>query len=328
MTAVVIPNLNGEKWLGDSIRSVLEGSCKDIEIVVVDNGSIDKSREIIESFADEGVRGIYLDKNTGFSRAVNLGIMQTKGEYVALFNNDAFAKEHWLSELIKTMDTSEDIFSVSSFMLQHKDNNLCDDAGDYVNLFGWACKRGDGLLASRYTKECDVFTACGGAALYRRSILEEIGLFDETFFAYLEDVDIGWRARCAGYRNVFCPTAICSHICSATTGSKYNDFKSVQSGRNNVLLPYKNLPLFFLLINLPYLILGYLIKVVFFHIRGYGRPFVQGMNEGLSLLKSTKKYPFKAKNLLCYIKNEWSMFCGIFVYIDYRIRRFITSKNN
>ncbi len=326
MTAVIIPNLNGEKWIGDSIRSVLSGSCKDIEIVVVDNGSTDGSREIIESFAGEKVRGIYLDHNTGFSAAVNLGIKETAGEYVALFNNDAFAKEHWLEELIKVMDSSPKIFSVASLMLQHKDSTLCDDAGDYVNLLGWACKRGDGLPARRYTKQQEIFTACGGAALYRRSILDEIGLFDETFFAYLEDVDIGWRARCAGYKNVLCPTAQCTHICSATTGSKYNDFKSIQGGRNNLLLPYKNLPLFFLIINLPFLVVGYLIKVLFFHIRGYGKPFVQGMNEGFVLLKSTKKYPFKLKNLGCYIKNEWSMFCGLFVYADYRIRRYLGSK--
>ncbi len=101
MTAVVIPNLNGEKWLGDSIRSVLNGSCEQIEVVVVDNGSTDNSKEIIESFSGERVRGIYLDENTGFSAAVNLGIRETEGEFVALFNNDAFAREHCMYELIK-----------------------------------------------------------------------------------------------------------------------------------------------------------------------------------------------------------------------------------
>ncbi len=326
MIAVVIPNINGEKWLYDCIRSVLDGSYKDIEVVVVDNGSTDGSREIIESFTGEPVRGIYLDRNTGFSAAVNLGICSTEGEYVALFNNDAFADKDWLSELVKAMDVDENIFSVATLMLQFKDSSLCDDAGDYVNIFGWACKRGDGLYAQRYSKPCEVFTACGGAVLYRRSILNEIGLFDENFFAYLEDVDIGWRARNAGYKNVFCPTAKCKHICSATTGSKYNDFKSIQSGRNNILLPYKNLPLLLLIVNLPFLLIGYLIKVLFFCIRGYGKPFIKGTFESFGMFKKVRKYPFRIKNLPHYIKNEWSMICGVFVYIDYRVRRYFGWK--
>ncbi len=326
MIAVVIPNLNGEKWLADSIQSVLDGSYKDIDIVVVDNGSVDSSRQIIESFAGKPVRGIYLDHNTGFSAAVNLGIMQSKGEYVALFNNDAFAEKDWLTELKKTMDSDSNIFSVATLMLQYKDSTLCDDAGDYVNILGWACKRGDGLFAQRYNNPCEVFTACGGAALYRRSVLEEIGLFDENFFAYLEDVDIGWRARCVGYKNVFCPLARCRHICSATTGSKYNDFKSIQSGRNNILLPYKNLPLLILILNLPFLIIGYLIKVLFFCIRGYGKPFLKGAGEAFGMFGKVKKIPFKFKNLIYYIKNEWSMICGVFVYIDYRVRRYFGWK--
>ncbi len=326
MIAVVIPNLNGDKWLFDSINSVLCGSYKDIEIIVVDNGSTDKSREIIESFNNEPVRGIYLDHNTGFSHAVNIGIRESKGDYVALFNNDAFAEKSWLYELKKTMDSNARIFSVSSLMLQYKDSSLCDDAGDYVNLFGWACKRGDGLSKNRYKKPCEVFTACGGAALYRREILQEIGLFDEAFFAYLEDVDIGWRARNAGYINVFCPTAECRHICSATTGSKYNDFKSIQSGRNNILLAYKNLPILLLLLNLPFLVFGYLVKILFFIIRGYGKPFLKGAKEAFSCFNKIDKYPFKFKNILCYVKNQWSMFCGIFIYIDYRIRRYFGWK--
>ncbi len=125
-----------------------------------------------------------------------------------------------------------------------------DDAGDYVTLFGWACKRGDGMYWRRYTKPQRIFSACGGASLYRKSILDEIGLFDETFFAYFEDVDITWRANSLGYKNLYCPAAKCYHICGATTGAvRYNAFKSVQSGRNSILLPYKNMPLGMLVLN-------------------------------------------------------------------------------
>lgn len=125
-------------------------------------------------------------------------------------------------------------------MLRYYEPELADDAGDYMTILGFACKRGDGLKASRYQKPCRIFSACGGAALYRKSILDKIGVFDELFFAYYEDVDLSWRANNFGYKNVYCPTAKCRHICGATTGAvRYNPFKSIQSGRNSILLPYK-----------------------------------------------------------------------------------------
>ncbi len=118
---------------------------------------------------------------------------------------------------------------------------------------------------------------CGGAALYRKSILEEIGTFDENFFAYFEDVDLSWRANNAGYKCVLCPTAKCYHICGASTGAvKYNAFKSQQSGRNSILLPLKNEPLLMLILNFLPLALGYLLKCYKFHKQGFGEAWGQG----------------------------------------------------
>ena len=123
-----------------------------------------------------------------------------KGEYMALFNNDAFAEPNWLEELLKTAESDPKIFAVSSLMLRYYEPELADDAGDYMTILGFACKRGDGLKASRYQKPCRIFSACGGAALYRKSILDKIGVFDELFFAYYEDVDLSWRANNFGYK--------------------------------------------------------------------------------------------------------------------------------
>ena len=205
--SVIIPNLNGAGWLRDSIESIWAQTEQDFELIVIDNGSTDESLEIAHSYCgNPRYHLIENSENTGFSHAVNQGIAMAKGEYMALFNNDAFAEPNWLEELLKTAESDPKIFAVSSLMLRYYEPELADDAGDYVTILGFACKRGDGLKASRYQKPCRIFSACGGAALYRKSILDKIGVFDELFFAYYEDVDLSWRANNAGYKNVLCPT--------------------------------------------------------------------------------------------------------------------------
>lgn len=323
---IVIPNLNGAGWLEGSVESIFAQTEQDFELILIDNGSTDESLAFARGLLGrENYTLIENADNTGFSAAVNAGITAAKGEYVVLFNNDAFAAPDWLEKLIACAEQDEKIFSVASLMLRYYEPQLADDAGDYVNILGWACKTGDGLLASRYQRQRRCFTACGGAALYRKRILDEIGLFDVNFFAYLEDVDIGWRANSLGYKNVYCPKAVCRHICGATTGGKkggkYNDFKSVQSGRNNLLLPYKNMPLLMLLLNLPFLAVGYLIKVAFFTLRGYGKPFMQGAKEALSTFGKLQKPKFRLKNIPNYLLIEIWLVLGVFQYADYRIRR-------
>ena len=321
--SVIIPNLNGAGWLRDSIESVWAQTEQDFELIVIDNGSTDESLDIARSYCGRDRYTLIENAgNTGFSHAVNQGIAIAKGEYMALFNNDAFAEPDWLAELIKTADADPKIFAVSSLMLRYYEPELADDAGDYVTILGFACKRGDGLKASRYTKPCRVFSACGGAALYRKSILEEIGTFDENFFAYFEDVDLSWRANNAGYKCVLCPTARCYHICGASTGAvKYNAFKSQQSGRNSILLPLKNEPLLMLILNFLPLALGYLLKCYKFHKQGFGEAWDKGMHEAFALLKEGRlgKRPFRLKDLPNYILMELWMIWNMVPYLWYRL---------
>lgn len=322
--SVIIPNLNGAGWLRDSIESVWAQTEQDFELIVIDNGSTDESLDIARSYCGRDRYTLIENTgNTGFSHAVNQGIAIAKGEYMALFNNDAFAEPDWLAELIKTADADPKIFAVSSLMLRYYEPELADDAGDYVTILGFACKRGDGLKASRYTKPCRVFSACGGAALYRKSILDEIGVFDELFFAYYEDVDLSWRANNFGYRNVYCPTARCRHICGATTGAvRYNPFKSIQSGRNSILLPYKNMPLGMLLLNFIPLALGYLLKILVFGLRGFWTPYIKGAREAFRAIPKVKKPKFRWRNLPHYALIELWLAADVFRYIGYRIMRF------
>ena len=321
--SVIIPNLNGAGWLRDSIESIWAQTEQDFESIVIDNGSTDESREIARSYCGrDRYTLIENEENTGFSHAVNQGIAIAQGEYVALFNNDAFADPDWLAELLKAADADPRIFAVSSLMLRYYELGLADAAGDHVTILGFACKRGDGLKASRYQRPCRVFSACGGAALYRKAILEEIGVFDELFFAYYEDVDLSWRANNFGYKNVYCPTARCRHICGATTGAvRYNPFKSIQSGRNSILLPYKNQPLLMLAVNFIPMALGYLLKVVMFRHRGFGDDYAKGFAEAKAALPKVDKPKFAWRNLPHYLWVEGSLIVGLFRYIVYRVQR-------
>ena len=320
---VIIPNLNGAGWLRDSIESIWQQTEQDFELIVVDNGSTDESLAIARSYQGHP-RYTLIDnaENTGFSHAVNQRISLAKSEYVALFNNDAWAEPTWLAELLRTADADPRIFAVSSLMLRYYEPHLADDAGDYVTILGFACKRGDGLRAERYTKPCRVFSACGGAALYRKAVLDEIGAFDENFFAYYEDVDLSWRANNRGWRNVYCPTARCRHICGATTGAvRYNPFKSIQSGRNSILLPYKNQPLLMLVLNFVPMLLGYLLKVVMFRLRGFGNDYAKGFREAWIALPKLDKPRFRWRDLPNYLWVECSLIAGLFRYLVYRVQR-------
>ncbi len=320
---IVIPNINGKGWLKDSIESIYAQTEQNFELIVVDNGSTDESLEQARSYCTRpNFTLIENGTNTGFSHAVNQGIARAKSEFVVLFNNDAFAEPQWLAELIRAAESDPKIFAVQSLMIRHFDRELADDAGDYVTWMGFACKTGDGRRASRYTKQKRIFSACGGAALYRKSILDEIGYFDENFFAYFEDVDLSWRANNAGYKNILCPTAKCYHICGASTGAvKYNPFKSRQSGRNSILLPLKNEPLLMLLLNFIPLALGYLLKAYKFHKQGFGEAWDQGMHEAFALLRSGKlgKRPFRLRDLPNYVLMELWMIWNVIPYLWYRL---------
>ena len=326
--SIVIPNLNGAGWLRDSIESIWAQTEQDFELIVVDNGSTDESLAIAKSYEGRARYTLICNaRNTGFSHAVNQGIRAAKGEYVVLFNNDAFAEPDWLARLIEAAEADEKIFAVQSLMIRHFERELADDAGDYVTLFGWACKRGDGFPWRRYQKPGRIFSACGGASLYRRRILDEIGLFDELFFAYFEDVDISWRANSLGYKAMYCPAAKCYHICGATTGAvRYNEFKSVQSGRNSILLPYKNMPILMFLLNFPFLLAGYLLKVLVFGLRGFWTPYLKGAREAFAAIPKLNKPKFRLKNLPHYALIEVWLFWNCFAYASYRIRRFFAAR--
>ena len=303
--SIVIPNYNGKHFLKDCLEAVFAQDIKDQEVIVVDNGSTDGSLEYLENYP--AVRVIVLDKNYGFCRAVNEGIKAADSEYVILLNNDTEVDKNFAKELLTAIKADQKIFSCSSKMIQFHNREFMDDAGDYYCALGWAFGRGKGGSVKNYEDETDVFAACAGAAVYRKELIEKLGYFDEAHFAYLEDVDIGYRARIHGYRNVYAPKAVVYHVGSGFSGSTHNAFKVKLSSRNNIYLAYKNMPLLQILLNSPLLILGHGVKWLFFLKKDLGKEYIAGVKEGFALCKKDKKVRFLWKNLPNYIVIQFEL---------------------
>ncbi|MCR4866297.1 MAG: glycosyltransferase family 2 protein [Lachnospiraceae bacterium] len=318
-TTVIIPNYNGIDYLIPCLDSLEQSSdaLNRIKVIVIDNGSFDKSVELIEKRKTKlDLKLIKLDENTGFAYAVNRGIEAADTEFVLLLNNDITIDSDFVVNLEKAIEADERIFSVNSKMCQMKSPELLDGAGDHYCALGWAYAAYKNKKADAYAKkDCPIFSACGGASIYRRSIFDEIGLFDEEHFAYLEDVDIGYRALISGYKNMYCQSAVCYHAGSGFSGSRYNEFKIKLASRNSIYIIYKNMPLIQLIINLPFLVTGFLIKIIFFILKGFGRIYLSGLIDGFKLSFSKKarehKVVFKLSNIANYIKIQILLWVNI-----------------
>ena len=306
--SVVTPNYNGEKFLKAFFESLNEDSQLIGEVIIVDNGSTDSSKEFIKGNSfNFPVRLIENTENLGFSPAVNQGIMESQYEYIFSLNNDTEIRKGSIKALADLMSSDDSIFSAQAKMLQYDNKELIDDVGDEYNLLAWTKKTGENHNSSEYTEVREIFSACAGAAMYRKSLLDEIGMFDDNFFAYMEDVDLAIRSRINGYRNMLCPNAVVYHIGSATSGSRYNEFKVRLAARNNVWVVYKNLPIPLKIVNFIFLFLGFLIKYLFFVKKGFGPVYLAGIREGLSTRGKIQKVKFKSKNTKNYFKIEYRL---------------------
>ncbi len=307
---VVIPNLNGMRYLKGCLDSLREQSRQDFSVILIDNGSTDGSADYVESHYPEVTVRRY-ETNRGFCCAVNEGIRMADTPYVILLNNDTVCETSFAEELIAAMEEETNCFSCASRMVRMDDPEKMDDGGDYYCALGWAYACGKGKPAARYGRRREIFSACAGAAIYRRSVFDEIGLFDEVHFAYLEDVDVAYRARIAGYRNLYIPEAVVRHVGSATSGSVYNEFKIRHSSRNSIYLIYKNMPWPQILLNLPFLAAGFLIKMIFFAQKGYFKEYITGLGKGIRLCSKDKKVRVRRKNLVYYFRIQWELWVNV-----------------
>ena len=310
-STIIIPNYNGMAYLENCLAS-LRG--EPARVIVVDNGSTDGSRALVQEKFPK-VRLISLDRNYGFCRAVNRGMEASETTYVILLNNDTEAQPGFVKALEKAMDGDERVFSGAARMVRMDAPSRIDDAGDYYCALGWAFAAGRDKPAENYDAPREIFSACGGACIYRRRILQKIGMLDENHFAYLEDVDLGYRARLYGFRNLYVPGAVVRHAGSASSGSRYNAFKAELTARNSVYLAYKNMPPGQMLLNLPFLLAGFLIKQLFFLKKGLGKSWWKGLVKGIGLCRSPegkkRRVRFDSERLPAYVRIQWELWRNI-----------------
>ena len=321
--SVIIPNYNGKKYLKDCLDAMENQSFHDFEVLLIDNGSTDGSQEYVRT-SYPWVKLISLKENTGFCGAVNQGIRNSRSPYVILLNNDTIAENKFIEELIKEIESKPKAFSCQAKLLEMKHPDKIDDGGNYYCALGWAFADGKGKKESSYNTEKQIFAACAGAAVYRRELLKKTGLFDEEHFAYLEDIDVCYRAKLYGYRSRYCPGAVVRHVGSGTSagGSRYNGFKVKLAARNSLYLIYKNMPLAQILVNSPFLALGIALKYGFFRKLGFGSDYLAGLKEGFSTLGACRKVPFSFRRLPRYLAAEGEMIWGTCLYVfEFSVRQ-------
>lgn len=241
LASVIVPNWNGKKFLKVCLDSLGEQSFKDFEVIVADNGSTDGSVEFIGEHFPE-VKLVGLESNRGFSVAVNEGIKQAESEYIALLNNDTETDPRWLAELVDALEKNPDAGLAASRILFMQDRDRVNSLGIEYRFDGTTADIAYGMRDSQnFQKEREIFGACSAAALYRKALFDDIGMFDEDFFAYAEDVDISFRAQLKGYRCIYVPTAVVYHHGSAT-GVRHSPFNEYHVRRNEVWVLAKNMP--------------------------------------------------------------------------------------
>ncbi|MGB3715633.1 MAG: glycosyltransferase family 2 protein [Candidatus Promineifilaceae bacterium] len=239
VVSIIIPNWNGRHHLEACLSSLRNQTFTDFEVILVDNYSSDGSQEfVLESFPD--VRLVELESNRGFTGGCNAGFEAALGAFIVLLNNDTEADSNWLSSLVDAFGRNAEAGVLASRIMLFDRRDHFHSAGDCYGIDGIPGNRGVWQKdLDQYGEEEEVFSACGAAAAYRRTLIDEIGFLDDDFYFSCEDVDMGWRAHLAGWKVIYVPSAVIFHKLKATGGSVTGSY---YDGRNFLYLIWKNYP--------------------------------------------------------------------------------------
>jgi len=272
LVSVIIVTWNSKKHLSICMDHFLTQTFQDFEVILVDNGSEDHALdELQEKYPPLRLQIERLDANLGFAVANNIGANLACGKWLALLNADAFPEPDWLEQLLHATDQNPECSFFASRQIQFNSPHLLDGAGDAYHISGLAWRNGYNLPLEKYGfQQKEVFSPCAAAALYSREEFLKVGGFDENYFSYFEDVDLGFRLRLMEKKCLYIPQAVVYHIGSASTG-KRSDFSVYYSYRNLIWTFIKNMPSPLIWLYLPLHIGTLLFFAVFLTFRGQGR---------------------------------------------------------
>ena len=272
LVSVIIVTWNSKKYLLDCLERLLVQTFSEFEIILVDNGSEDGALEgLFEKYPSFNLQIHKLNSNLGFATANNVGARLARGKWLVLLNTDAFAEPDWLEKLMAASASHPTATSFSSRQIQANNPTYLDGAGDSYHVSGLAWRRFIGYPAAGYElEEREIFSPCAAAAMYLRSAFWEAGGFDEDFFSYFEDVDLGFRLQLSGGQCVYVPEAVVYHIGSGTFGLK-SDFALYHTHRNLVWTFIKDMPATLLWRFLPAHLTANLIYLIYYTFMGRGR---------------------------------------------------------
>lgn len=264
---IIIVNWNSGQLLAECLRHLELQTIQPKSIVIVDNLSSDDSLKNLYCASNVSIK--QMGANMGFAAANNYSIQQTETEFVILLNPDAFPTPDWLEKLLDSANRHPEMAAFGSRQLRDDDSEILDGIGDSYHMSGLVWRTGYGRpdLSVRQ-RSTEIFSPCAAAALYRTKILQSLGGFDEDFFCYVEDVDLGFRLRLAGYKAMYVADAMVRHVGSATTGGQGSDFSVYHGHRNLVWTFVKNMPGILFWMLLPLHVLLNLVTIVIFASRG------------------------------------------------------------
>jgi GT2 family glycosyltransferase len=249
VVSVIVVNLNRRDLLIPCLESLFRQTFSNFEVIVVDNGSCDDSMVVLKGVIEPRIRIVSLPANKGFAGGCNAGIAIARGRYIATLNNDAVADPRWLEELVAGIEVHPLVGMCASKILFYGDRTRIDKVGHLIYPDGLNHGRASGEHdEGQFERREEALFPDAAAALYRREMLDVIGLFDERFFAYGDDADLGLRGRLAGWTCLYIPTAIVYHLHSATAG-EFSPLKAFLIERNRIWVALKIFPLSFLMVG-------------------------------------------------------------------------------
>jgi GT2 family glycosyltransferase len=302
---IIIVNWNSGALLTQCVAQLAKQSHQPDSILIIDNASTDGSAEFAHSIPALTVQR--LETNLGFAAANNFALADCHAEFVALLNPDAFPEPDWLENLLRTAQANPDFAAFGSRQMAYGLDGVVDGAGDIYHCSGLVWRQEYGRAQSVLENiSSEIFSPCACAALYRRDALKSVGGFDEDYFCYVEDVDLGFRLRLAGYKAMYVADAVVYHVGSATTGGRHSDFSLYHGHRNLVLTYIKDMPGILFWLFLPFHILLNLITVVYFSLRGQGKIIIRAKFDALrSAPKMWKKRKDIQQNRKASIREIW-----------------------